>query len=208
MKSASRLILFFSLLFASVTAQATVDVRMGFGHTWGDPASLNENIPAGLQMKGLNILGFDIIGNPMGLAGFGGGLRFDNFSKIKKDAGDEYSFRSSVLTALLNYRVINNSVYAGPIIGIGMAHSTDLKSKIGGTGTSYNAEKNRSFSLGAEGGIHIGHLALGGEFGYIHFKSRDFKDDSGGFLVNTDTGNKKNAGFSGTYMRFLVGIRF
>jgi hypothetical protein len=182
---------------------------MSLGRNFSDPSSLNENIPSALKLNGLTLLGFDVLGNPQGLNGFGGGLRFDNFSKNKKDASDVYSFNAAILTALLNYRLTNAGTYYGPILGIGMAHNSELESKINNSAsTTYTAQKNMSYSLGAEGGWHVGHLALGGEIGYMSLKAKNFKSESDSYLTNSSNGNLKSANFSGIYYRFQIGMRF
>ena len=182
---------------------------MSLGRNFSDPSSLNENIPSALKLNGLTLLGFDVLGNPQGLNGFGGGLRFDNFSKNKKDASDVYSFNAAVLTALLNYRLVNSGTYYGPILGIGMAHNCELESKINSSSsTTYIAQNNMSYSLGAEGGWHVGHLAVGGELGYMSLKAKNFKTETDTYLTNTSNGNLKSANFSGIYYRFQIGMRF
>lgn len=182
---------------------------MSLGRNFSDPASLNENIPSGLKLNGLTLVGFDVLANPQGLNGFGFGLRFDNFSKNKKDASDVYSFNSAILSALLNYRIVNSGNYYGPIVGIGMAHNSEIESKINSpSSTTYIAQNNMSYSLGAEGGWHIGHLALGGEVGYMSLKAKNFKSETETYLVNSNNGNLKNADFSGIYYRFQIGMRF
>ncbi len=201
-------VLLIMLLFCT-QALAGLQLRMNIGKAFGDPESLNEALPDGLQLQGLTLFGFDILANPVAFGGFGAGLRFDNYTNNEKKEGNEFSYNAAVLSLLVNYRFINTGLYAGPIVGIGLGHDAEVDSKINSsTKSTYKADNNRSFTIGAEGGAKLGILVLGGELGYLYLKSTGLKDGNGSHLTNLENGNKKNANFSGPYMRLQVGMGF
>lgn len=169
---------------------------------------MNESIPTEVQLKGLNVIGLDLLGNPVFLGGFGAGFRIEDFNSRAKDGANEYSFSMSALSFLLNYRFINTGVYAGPIVALGMVTDAKIERAINGeTKKEYAASKTTLASLGFEGGAKLGLLAVGAEAGMLLLKAEDFQDKDGNYYYNSQ-GQKRVANYKNPYIKLHLGLSF
>ena len=60
-----------------------------------------------------------------------------------------------------------------------------------------------SYSVGLEGGTHIGFLMLGAEAGYLSFVGKNLQSNGTNVTIN---GNNSNLDLSGLYVKAVVGI--
>ncbi len=196
------------IFFLSTQAFASGDLRLTFGRVFGSSDELNEGIPSGAKLQGINVIGMDLIGNPVFLGGLGAGFRVEDFSSRADQGSDEHSFNTSALSLLLNYRIINTGIYAGPILALGLITDSKIERAINGeTKKEYTADKNTLGSLGFEGGAKLGFLGVGAEAGLLYLKAEDFRDKDGNLYMNTQ-GQNRVANYKNPYIKLHLGLSF
>lgn len=166
-----------------LSSYALVEARLGYGvNTFDDD---DYGVSEMQKMRGLNL---DVIIQPPLITDLGLGLRYEVMGYDIKPGGDADLDR---LSFLVNYRIIDTLMYVGPIATVGI--KTDLDVNYGGADISYDDKLN--YTLGVEGGVHLGLISIGGEFGKMFAK---FDHPAGGSEV--DLGS--------FYLKAIVGFGF
>lgn len=174
-------------LLLSLPAQALVELRAGYGIT--TPADDNYNGSTVKTMTGLNLDG--IIELPMVPVGLG--LRYESMGfDVEVPTVGTAEADMKRLSLLVNYRLIDLFTYVGFIGTIGF--SNEIDSTILGTTVEYDSDM--TFSIGAEAGVSLGLIMIGGELGY--------------FMGNFESSNGANSDLdmSGIYAKAIVGVGF
>ncbi len=181
-----QLLVLAAFFFVASNAQALFELRAGYGvQTPADDEVGTANLKS---LAGFNLDG--IVELP--LLPFGFGLRYENMASevenIPLVGTADASFERTSL--LINYRFIDLFAYAGVIGTIGFVN--DYKIEIPGATSEYDA--NLTYSVGAEAGVSLGLIMIGGELGYM---MADL-EGSGGSEID----------LSGVYAKALVGVGF
>lgn len=194
-----------SFISVSGVAQARdlFEVRLSYGMLTPDP-DLNSLctgcVSAAPSISPFYGLGADgIITLPIPLLP-GIGIRYENMELMATNSGLDYTANFNRTALLLNWRPIDNLIYAGPILTYGMSHSTNLKvTESGVTKAKYSAGSASSYSVGLEAGVKLIGFSLGAEFGYQNFQWNDATDSTG-------NAPSQDINMNGTYGKFILGF--
>ncbi|HWU44607.1 MAG TPA: hypothetical protein VN132_14245 [Bdellovibrio sp.] len=192
-------------LFVSPAAFALVDLRLNYGvlasNTDLTPLcpSCTGSAPSIVPTYGL---GVDVIVNlPMPFVpGFG--VRYEDMGLTASGNGVDFKEHYTRTSLLLNYHILDEFIYLGPIVTYGLTHSVSLKGTEGGVNKAdFSGGSQTSFSIGIESGVHLAGFIVGGELGYMDFRWNSAKDSTG----NAPT---QNINLSGAYLKFAAGYSF
>ena len=193
---------------AAIPSHAIFELRVNYGFNFAAPKKLNDAIKAGGgdEIKSESGLGFDGLFNiPMIPIGFG--LRYEKLSTTGKQGGSfDYETGFSRLGLLVNYRLIDTGMYAGPIASIGFSDSATYSQSSGGSSTDFTSSNKTSFSIGFEGGAKFDMFMLGGELGYLSANYGVPKNNSNDLL--NSSGESVPLDFSGVYAKIQAGFSF
>lgn len=194
-------------LIIPVQSLAFLELKLGTTANNGEPDSLNKEIASlcgncGTKSKLIAGLSADAIFKlPVLPVGFG--LRYEKLG-MALDFNDvlKTSFDYTRIALLLNYRLINKFVYAGPVASYGLADSSKLKTELRGV-LQYEkpASTNSSYTAGFEAGVNLLFLKLGGEIGMGQIKATSFKDDAGVQFFD-------EINYTGSYFKVHAGFSF
>ncbi len=137
----------------SQQGQALAEIRVGYGtQTWDEDVGGEDFEP----LYGLNA---DILITPP-LLGFGFGLRYESLG-YDKDGVDFTYTRTSIL---INKRLIDTVFYVGAIGSIGFNNTGTYETALG----DFDVEGDGfNYTIGAEAGVGLGLISIGGEVGYM-----------------------------------------
>jgi hypothetical protein len=181
-------------LFAALPAMADslIEIRGGVGLVGTDPDEFNDQVKDEFG-NGMDASTFDnyfvdaYLNIPV--LPFGVGLRHEWLNDKASGGSNNWEMDVNNLTLLVDWRILDNWIYVGPIVGIGYP-SGDLKY----TGGSDSLDKDGlTYSLAGEAGFKLGRFIVGAEAGYSSMK------------LKTDDGETK-VDLSGFYGKALVGI--
>ncbi|MFV8257730.1 hypothetical protein ACNQKP_07985 [Bdellovibrio bacteriovorus] len=195
--------LFVCLLSPVAQARDLFEARLSYGMLNSDP-DLNSlcvdcatSAPSVTPFYGLGADGIVTLPIPL-LPGIG--IRYENMKFSTSKSGLDYTANFSRTALLLNWRPIDNLIYAGPILTYGLSHSTDLKvTEFGVKKASYSAGSPSSYTVGLEAGVKLIGFSLGAEFGYQNFQWNDATDSTG-------NAPSQDINMNGTYGKFILGF--
>jgi hypothetical protein len=179
------------MVLAPLSSQALFEVRAGYGVNKVDDSDYD--LGSGNSMtfdkgKGLNA---DFIFTPPLLGGVGFGLRYEllayDFDIHVGSLTASTDAEMKRLSLLVNYRILDNFIYLGPIGTLGLSTKIDDLS-----GSS--ADTKTTWSAGVEGGVSLGLISVGAEIGKL--------------FGETDPVNGTPISFDGIYTKILVGFGF
>lgn len=182
----------------SSTANAFLELKVGYSMLNSDPKSYNDFNTLYEPAKDLNGLTADLLLNsaimPINI-----GARYEKWA-VKKDA----SVTSSEVTydrisVILNKRFIDTVAYLGMVATVGV--SNEFKDAL-----NRKASSSLSGSIGLEGGMKFGFLMAGVEGGYLIAPLGDLKSSTGAAVFNA--GEPVKVDMSGVYARAMVGFNF
>jgi hypothetical protein len=217
MKNCLRLNLFANLVVWSIVfmfgskSEALITARVNYTGAFVNPAELNGSLFAvpSLTHTQLFGLGGDLyLTLPMFPVGLG--IRYETLNRNVSNSllGVQYSseLENQRFSVLANYRILDTGLYIGPIASLGVFHISKFKYS-NPNSTSYQADNTISFSVGAEAGLKLAGLELGGELGYLYYSAIDYRSDLGGRLQNTSFRNMQ-IDLSGIYLKGQIGYEF
>jgi hypothetical protein len=120
--------------------------------------------------------------------------------------------KGSRLSALLGYRLLENSLFYLGILGhYGLSQKMEYDDNITISGTTTNNSNTGvvapTYGGGVEAGVTLGPIILGAEVGYSVFKATSFTTSTGA-TFNDANGNAVALDLSGTYYKAMVGFTF
>lgn len=199
------LYLVFVLLIVSPTAYARdlFEARVSYGMLNANPnmdslcTSCATSAPSVTPAYGLGADGILTLPLPF-VPGLG--LRYENMELSTTKSGQDHKANFSRTALLLNWRPIDNLIFAGPVLTYGLSHSTDYKvTEFGVQKASFSAGSAKSYSVGLEAGVKLIGFSVGAELGYQDFRWGDATDSTG-------NAPKQDINMSGTYGKFILGF--
>jgi|GEM_PF-1313455 len=198
-------ILFFDF---SSKAFALVELRAHYGFSKPSQniselcsACSNSSVVPGMPSN--NGIGADLIVSlPAPLERIGIGARYENSGFSSLSQGLETRASHIRTAVLVNYRLINQLIFFGPIATYGLSHSgsfdiTENTVKL----YEYAADQARSYSIGAEAGFRLIAFTITAEAGYLDERWQDAKN-------SVSSGLTKDINFSGTYAKIHLGFAY
>lgn len=173
-------------LFAA-PAHALFELRAGYGIT--TPA---EGTQSGNEVKTMDGFNLDAIAEiplfPLGL-----GLRYESMG-FTLNNGTDLDSKFTRVSALVNYRIIDLFAYFGLIGTVGLSNKLAIEVP-GFADAEYDA--SLTYSVGAEAGVSLGLITVGGELGYFV-----------GNMEQTNNPSNPDIDLGGVYAKAIVGIGF
>lgn len=194
----------------SEPCHALFEVRAHYGFIAAESRNLNILLADINAPKSTTIWGFGIdalVSLPGVPIGFG--VRYEIYERKKSTASSnfgryDYDTGFSRIAMLVNYRLLDERIFLGPIAGIGISNDVFYRYNTeNGNDGSYKTIGGTSLSLGMEGGMKLSSLILGAEAGYLFANFKTPK--AGGAKLNTNGGEEVNLDFSGFYSMLHVG---
>lgn len=193
-----------TLLFSfNALARNFFEARLSYGLLSSNPSlsplctSCVNTAPDPVAAYGLGIDG--IVTLPLVLAP-GVGLRYENMESSTTKSGLDYNATFTRTALLINWRPIDNLIYAGPIFTYGLSHSAKMKvTEFGVLKSNYSTGSATSYSLGMEVGVKLIGFSIGAELGYQDFRWNDAQDSTG-------NAPSQDINMSGTYGKFILGF--
>lgn len=196
------------ILLTPLASQAFIEARLTYGGLGAkDFASdacgnlcTSSNIPAVVPFVGT---GADVIVK-IPFIPFGFGVRYEKIGIGTNSSTIEVSANIERVAGIINYRIIDTIIHAGPIATLGLSTKSQLKVTESGTPrVNYDSTTADSASVGFELGIKpliIIPISVGAEAGYEILKIKNAKDS-----INNTT---KDLDLSGTYLKVFLGLDF
>ncbi len=198
-------------------ANAIFELRANVTYHSINPGSLNDYLAGGdlgdeadfEEINSMYTIGGDGIFT-LPFVPIGVGARYEWIGIPDQESEDiEFSFSTSRLSLLVNYRILDMFFFLGPIATLGLYHSLEFKVDGESGGIDFDLEvdsyRATSYSLGIEGGVSLGLFLVGAEVGYMHWSFEGLKDGDS-HLTNDDA--FKEIDLSGLYGKLLVGLSF
>jgi hypothetical protein len=179
-----------------------LELRGGVGLNAANPHSLEDRVNAvngeNLDVKNFDNYNADIFVNlpviPIGI-----GLRQEWIRQKQSSGGDSLDLNAKNLSVLVDWRILNNIVYLGPIVSIGYpSANVDFHSSSSGDTSDKVTSGRPSYSVGAEAGVKLGFLLVGAEAGYSAVKLNNHSSDNPNVKADVD--------LSGAYGKLMVGV--
>lgn len=195
------------------------EFRLPVGIAWSSPESLNEGLPAKIQVSELYTFGADLMFFPStetlpSLKGWGAGLRFDSISSIKTDRiGNDSEIAVRLFSFALQRKwdldFIHPGAYWGPMAAVGIYQPSVVNLRLApGDWIAYDVHKVRSLSAGLQAGVVLDtYFLFAAEAGYEWLTLDDLLSSNGDKPLSP-TGGEKSADLSGPYAKLLLGLHF
>jgi hypothetical protein len=199
----SRLVVAAIVLMAAQAAHAgLIEIRGGIGINSASPDAFEDEVNSasggGLDSDDFDNYFADLYVNLPALP-IGVGLRHEWINQDQSSGGNKWDLEAKNISVLVDWRILDNVVYLGPILSIGYP-SADLDFETPGVTFSDRIDSGKpSYSIGAEVGAHLSAFIVGAEAGYQSLELDDFKSSSG---------SEVDVDLSGFYGKVLVGISF
>lgn len=183
----------FAISLFSLESQALLEVRAGYGLLTTDSEDIS-----GVEVQGLGGITADVLVS-LPLVPIGFGLRYETIG-MKNDANigtvsTEIDITYDRISLVLNKRLIDMLIYAGPIATIGISESAEAKVSANGVSSGTGKyDEGMTFTVGAEAGAGLGLFSVGAELGY---QIGELEGDAGA-KFKTD----------GLYFKAMVGVGF
>lgn len=132
------------------------------------------------------------------------GVRYENLGYTSKKGENEVKGNFSRTAALVNWRLLNNVIFLGPIFTYGTSHSNKTKVTKGSVETEWVSPSVSSFQAGLEGGFNIINMTVGAEVGYHVLKFKDARAQPDN--LSDELTIKKTIDMSGTYFKLMLGF--
>jgi len=180
-----------------VWAGGLLEVRGGVGLLSANPNAFenefNQTFNENLGSSSFDNYNVDVFLN-IPLCPLNVGLRREWMNTKSSGNATDSEIDVNQLMVLVDWRLLDNVVYVGPIVGVGFPKG-DLK--INGSKTSLD-RNHLTYSLAGEAGLKLGGFILGAEAGY----------SSMSFDTQSDDLNKTTVNLSGFYGKAMVGMSF
>lgn len=200
MKSLKYLVLF-SVLFSGLQSFALFEARLTYGNLANRPdfgdLSGQGSSPDPLPSTGIGADAILTLPIPL-IPGFG--LRYENMGYNVSGGGTEIKGNHARTAALVNWRILDNVVFLGPLFTYGLSHSNNTKVRTSTMERDWKADTVSSYQLGLEGGVTLINYVVGAELGYQSMKFDNASDQMG------TTTQKKSIDMSGTYFKVMLGF--
>ncbi len=126
------------------------------------------------------------------------GLRQEWLNQKQSSGGNEWKLDASNISVLVDWRILNNVVYLGPIVGIGYPTAkVDFNSSSASTSDKIKSGQP-SYSAGLEAGVKLGLFLVGAEAGYSSMTLDKHSTDNSNLQTKVD--------LSGFYGKLMVGL--
>lgn len=201
-KLLSLMLAVFALSITQDAQAGLIEIRGGAGINTASPDAFEDEVNAAsgadLDSDYFDNYFADVYVNFPALP-IGVGLRHEWLNQSQSSNGNEWDLDATNVSVLVDWRILDNVVYLGPIVGIGYP-SAEVDFKTGGVSFSDRIDSGKpSYSIGAEAGVKFAFFLLGAEAGYQSIKLDDFQ---------TSSGNNADVDLSGFYGKVLVGVTF
>ena len=171
----------------SAKADGLLEVRAGAGMNGTNLDDLSSQT-GGLNFENSDNYNLDLFLNLPGP--FGVGLRNEWLNTTGDGGSTTGEIDANNLSLLVDFRILDNWIYLGPIAGIGYPTGDITWS----SGLNGNLDaKNPAYTLAAEGGFKLGRFMIGAELGYTNLR------------LETENGST-SVDLSGMYGKILAGI--
>jgi hypothetical protein len=191
-----------TLLF-TFPAWSLVEVRVTYSDVSTNPDKNSVytgsgNMPA---LKPLTGIGGDLV-LIAPVAGLGLGVRYENMALTAKGGNIKADGDATRTSLLLGWRLIDSVVYFGPVVTYGISHSGgNIKvTENNATVSDMTADKQNSYSAGAELGFKLVDIRVGAEAGYMNYIWKDLTGTTGSIQ------SASKLDMSGSYVKFTIGF--
>lgn len=180
-------IILLALGVVSAKADGLLEVRGGAGVNGTSLDDLSDQ-EGGINFDNSENYNLDLFLNFPGP--FGVGLRNEWLNTKGSNGGVNGEIDATNLTLLVDFRILDNWVYLGPIAGNG--YPSGEITGFGGSTTDLDSS-NPTYTLAAEAGFKLGRVIVGGELGYTNLR------------LETGDGST-SVDLSGMYGKIMAGI--
>lgn len=203
------------VFLASNQSSATFDLRLGLSTNNGNPTNANAFLndicsACGINSQAITGTGVDAILKLPGIP-IGFGIRYEQLGATINKPGIVNVKSTYTRTALLlNYRILSNFVYLGPIVSYGISDSSKFKYEDSVNNLSYdlNSASNSSYTAGIEAGLNLGAIIFGAEAGVGSIKAKGFKTSTDQKLTSPNGIDFDTLDYTGPYAKVHLGIGF
>ena len=206
MKKSQKLVLFLcsSVLLGAVPSVHAdlLELRLGAGITAADFDDLDKEVGqtnSSVSSDDIQNFNLDLMLN-IPVSPINVGVRYEvaNQDQSGGTIGNsdlvEWDLEVNKIMGLVDWRILDNVVYIGPIAGLGYAGS-DFDLNVNGTKTD-SSLNGVNYLLGLQGGVHISRFIVGAEVGYE------------GLSLDSPSGLSSDVDLSGVYGKLMVGLSF
>jgi hypothetical protein len=191
----------FTFSFVQALHADLIELRGGFG--------INSASPDDFENRANNISGSDLSSDNFDnynvdvffnipVLPIGVGLRHEWLTQDQSSSGSQWDLDAKNISLLVDWRLLDNFVYLGPIVSIGFP-TADVNFDSGATHITDSIKSEEpSYGIGAEAGVKFSHFLIGAEAGYQSLKFK--KIDSPSINSKVD--------LSGFYGKAMIGVTF
>ncbi len=189
-------------LTGTAHAGGILELRAGAGINSTDPDALEREVNAinssSVKAEDFDNFHADVFFN-LPVLPIGVGVRHEWLSQSDSSNGSNLDVDVNNLSLLVDWRIIDTLVYAGPIVSIGYPWGdVDFSSSGGNIAEQIDGDR-MSYSGGLEAGVILGRFLVGAEAGYQSIKLKQ---------KNTGNGSSADIDLSGAYGKAMVGVTF
>lgn len=200
-RSLLTLVLFAAMGFTSPIHADLLEIRAGVGLNSANPDAFEDRVRSvsnqDLDSDNFENFNADVYFN-LPVLPIGVGLRHEWLNNDESAGGNNWEIDANNLSVLVDWRILDNVVYLGPIVGIGYPWANvDFSGGADNINDQINGDQLSYFG-GAEAGVKLGRFILGAEVGYSSIK-----------LENTNSQNnniESKIDLSGFYGKIMAGI--